>query len=42
LISNKSNIIDERKERKLQGVHDDEHKKAKTEKKNRKEIKRLF
>ena len=45
LTGNKSNIIDEKKERKIQGVHDDEHMKEITDKKvkkKKKEIKKLF
>ena len=37
LIGNKSNIIDEKKERKIQGVHNDERRKAITEKKRNQE-----
>ena len=42
VIVNKINIINEkRKEKKIHGVHDDEHKKTKIDNKE-KEIKRLF
>ena len=42
VIGNKINIINEkRKEKKIHGVHDDEHKETKIDNKE-KEIKRLF